>query len=89
MTLRSQRAGLTLMEVLVAMTVGSMVLAAVLGVLSVGRRTQQMGEARTDLFQSVRVPLNQLQRDLSAAVYLQDAVDTTALNNCNDIFVIK
>jgi len=66
------RRGLTLIEVVVALSIGSMVIFAVLGVLGTARRSQVAGEERSDLFQSVRVTLNQLQRDLSVAAYVED-----------------
>lgn len=66
------RRGLTLIEVVVALSIGSLVIFAVLGVLGTARRSQLAGEERTDLFQSVRVTLNQLERDLSVAAYVED-----------------
>lgn len=60
---------MTLVEVLVSMAVGAVVVAAVLGVLSTAHRTREQGEERSDLFQSVRVALDQMERDLRVAVY--------------------
>jgi type II secretion system protein J len=62
------RRGMTLIEVLVAMTIGSIVVAAVLGVLGAAQRAREQGESRADLFQPVRVTLNQMERDLRVAV---------------------
>jgi prepilin-type N-terminal cleavage/methylation domain-containing protein len=66
------RHGMTLIEVLVSMSVGAVVVAAVLGVLSTAHRTREQGEQRSDLFQSVRVALGAMERDLRVAVYRSD-----------------
>jgi len=63
---------MTLVEVLVAMSIGAIVVAAVLGVLSTAQRTREQGEQRSDLFQSVRVALARMERDLRVAVYRAD-----------------
>lgn len=62
------REGLTLIELIIALTIGSMVIAAVLAVLTSANRTQDLGERRADLLQGVRVSLEQMRRDLEAAV---------------------
>ncbi len=67
---RARRRGMTLIELIIALTIGSMVIAAVLAVLTSATRTQDLGERRADLLQSVRVSLNQMQRDLQFAVML-------------------
>lgn len=66
------RGGMTLIEVLVSLSVGAVVVAAVLGVLSTAHRTRKQGEARSDLFQSVRVALSEMERDLRVAAYRSD-----------------
>ncbi len=66
------RDGMTLIEVLVSMSIGAVVVAAVLGVLSTAHRTREQGEKRSDLFQSVRVALDRMERDLRVAVYRSD-----------------
>ncbi|MGQ9729678.1 MAG: type II secretion system protein GspJ [Candidatus Zipacnadales bacterium] len=60
--------GITLIELLVSIAIGSLVIAAVLGVLTSANRTQRLGESRSDLLQGVRVSLRQIQRDLQLAV---------------------
>jgi len=62
------RRGMTLIELLVAMAIGSMIVASVFAVLASANRTQNLGEKRTDLFQSVRVSLDQMTTDLQLAV---------------------
>jgi prepilin-type N-terminal cleavage/methylation domain-containing protein len=63
-----RRRGLTLIELIVAISIGSMVIAAVLAVLTSANRTQDLGERRSDLFQCVRVSLDRIQQDLQLAV---------------------
>jgi len=63
------RLGMTLIEVLVSLSIGSIVIAAVFGVLASAQRAREQGETRSDLFQSARVALNQIERDLRVAVY--------------------
>jgi type II secretion system protein J len=67
-SVRPARRGMTLIEVLVSLSIGAVVVAAVLGVLSAAHRTREQGEMRSDLFQSVRVALSQMERDLRLAV---------------------
>jgi len=62
------RRGMTLIELIMALTIGSMVIASVLAVLSSATRTQDLGERRADLLQCVRVSLEQIQKDLQLAV---------------------
>jgi prepilin-type N-terminal cleavage/methylation domain-containing protein len=63
-----RRRGLTLIELIVAISIGSMVIAAVLAVLTSANRTQDLGERRSDLLQCVRVSLGRIQQDLQLAV---------------------
>jgi type II secretion system protein J len=62
------RVGMTLIELLVALSIGSVVIAAVLAVLTSGQRARDQGEQRSDLFQMVRVVLSQVERDLRVTV---------------------
>ena len=62
------RRGMTLIELIMALTIGSMVIAAVLAVLNSANSTQALGEHRADLLQCVRVSLNQIRRDLQLTV---------------------
>ena len=65
---RGRRGGLTLIELIMALTIGSMVIASVLAVMSSATRSQDLGERRADLLQCVRVSLEQVQQDLQLAV---------------------
>ncbi|HJN16212.1 MAG TPA: prepilin-type N-terminal cleavage/methylation domain-containing protein, partial [Armatimonadota bacterium] len=67
-----RRQGMSLVELLVSLSIGTVVIAAVLGVLSSARRTQIIGEKRSELFQGVRVTLNQIKKDLQAAVLREE-----------------
>ena len=62
------RTGMTLLEVLVSLSIGAIVIAAVLAVLSTSQRAREQGEARSDLFQAARITLQQIERDLRTAV---------------------
>ncbi|MBM3471880.1 MAG: prepilin-type N-terminal cleavage/methylation domain-containing protein [Armatimonadetes bacterium] len=64
----SPRRGMTLIELIMALTIGSMVIGAVLAVLKSANDTQTLGERRADLLQCVRVSLNQMHRDLQLTV---------------------
>jgi type II secretory pathway pseudopilin PulG len=59
---------MTLLEVLVSLSIGAIVIAAVLAVLSTSQRAREQGEARSDLFQAARITLQQIERDLRTAV---------------------
>jgi type II secretory pathway pseudopilin PulG len=59
---------MTLIELIMGLTIGSMVIAAVLAVLNSASTTQALGEHRADLLQCVRVSLNQMRRDLQLTV---------------------
>ena len=67
-----RNAGMSLIELMVALSIGTVVIAAVLGVLASARRTQLIGERRSEVFQSVRVSLNQLEKDLKLAILLDE-----------------
>jgi type II secretion system protein J len=60
---------MTLIEVLVSLSIGSIVIAAVFGVLASAQHAREQGETRSDLFQATRVALDQIERDLRVAVY--------------------
>ena len=66
------RRGMTLIELIMALTIGSMVIAAVLAVFKSANSTQALGEHRADLLQCVRVSLDQMHRDLQLAVTRSD-----------------
>lgn len=69
-TRRRGSRGLTLIEMLVALTLTTLVVSATYAVMRSGTDAQRRGEALTDLLQTARVAMDRLSADLQSAVYV-------------------
>ena len=74
---RSRTAGLTLVELLVAMTLGLVILGSVIGVFSGNRRTSQLNAAMTNMQENARFALNTIASDIRMAGH-QGCLDANA-----------
>jgi len=70
------RRGFTLLELLVAMTIFSIVVAAAYALFHASRAVQSRAEARAEIFQTARAALRALEDDLRGAVLSPSAFDT-------------
>ena len=64
---RSRARGLTLVELLVAMTLGLVIIGSVIGVFSGNRRTSQLNAAMTNMQENARFALNTIASDIRMA----------------------
>jgi prepilin-type N-terminal cleavage/methylation domain-containing protein len=77
--LRGEQGGFTLMELLVAMSVGTIVMLAVLGLADAVTRAARTNDSRADAAQRARPALEQMTQLLRSAVCIKNGTTATAL----------